>query len=61
MIANRGMYMGVGGSNGAAAGVGHVKPLSYGTYGKDACGEDRGEYLLLVNELSITSVLLIKQ
>lgn len=33
MIANRGLYMG-GNVNGAAAGVGHVKPLGYGTYGK---------------------------
>lgn len=35
MLANRGMFLaGTGNANGAAAGVGHVKPLSYGTYGK---------------------------
>lgn len=35
--------MGMGGSNGAAAGVGHVKPLSYGAYGEHARGET-GKY-----------------
>lgn len=33
MIANRGLYMG-GSVNGVAAGVGHAKPVGYGTYGK---------------------------
>lgn len=37
MMANRGMFMGVGsgsGANGAAEGVGHVQPLGYGAYGE---------------------------